>query len=123
MRRPTLTALVVVVGLVLLTDLLVVNGALAGLAGLVVDAVILVAAGVALAAVGSLGARRIGDLWRRRGDPVGAVLVVVGMAAMLVAGLRPTTVSFTDDGTVTLINQTLLESLGYSRDDVAGASI
>jgi hypothetical protein len=29
------------------------------------------------------------DLWRRRGNPVGAVLVLAGVAAMLVAGLRP----------------------------------
>ncbi len=89
MRRPTLTALVVVVGLLLLADLLVVNSALGELAGIVVDAAILVAAGVALAGVGSLGARRAGDLWRRRGDPIGAILVLAGMGAMLIAGLRP----------------------------------
>lgn len=89
MRRPTLTALVVLVGLLLIADLLVVNSALGQLAGIVVDAAILVAAGAALAAVGALGARRIADLWRRRGDPVAAALVLVGMAAMLAAGLRP----------------------------------
>ena len=89
MRRPTLTALVVVVGIVLLADLLVVNEALGQLAGLVIDAAIIVAAGAALAAVGALGWRRVGDLWRRRGDPVGAVLVLIGIGAMLVAGLRP----------------------------------
>jgi hypothetical protein len=88
-RRPTFTALVVIVGVLLLADLLVANDSLGQLAGIVVDGAILVAAGAALAAVAALGARRIGDLWRRRGDPVGAVLVVVGMAAMLVAGLRP----------------------------------
>jgi hypothetical protein len=88
-RGPTLTWLVVVVGLVLLADLLVVNSALGELAGIVVEAAILVAAGAALAAVGALGARRVSDLWRRRGDPVGAALVLGGMAAMLVAGLRP----------------------------------
>lgn len=89
MRRPTLTALVVIVGVLLLADLLVVNESLGQLAGVVVDAAILVAAGAALAAVAALGARRVGDLWRRRGDPVGAILVLAGMAAMLVAGLRP----------------------------------
>jgi hypothetical protein len=88
-RRPTLTALVVLVGLLLIADLLVVNSALGQLAGIVIDAAILVAAGAALAAIGSLGARRIADLWRRRGDPVAAALVLAGMAAMLVAGLRP----------------------------------
>lgn len=89
MRRPTLTALVVLVGLLLIADLLVVNTALGQLAGIVIDAVILVAAGAALAAVGALGARRIADLWRRRGDPVAAVLVLLGMSVMLAAGLRP----------------------------------
>jgi hypothetical protein len=95
-RRSTLTALVVIVGVLLLADLLVVNAALGQLAGILVDAAILVAAGTALAAVGALAVRRIGDLWRRRGDPVGAVLVLVGMAAILVAGLRPGSTGTTD---------------------------
>ncbi len=89
MRRSALTALVVVVGVLLLVDFLVVNASLGELAMLIVDAAILVAAGAALAGVASLAIRRGGDVWRRRGDPVGAVLVLLGMAAMLVAGLRP----------------------------------
>lgn len=89
MSRPTLTALVVVVGLLLLADLLVVNESLGRVAGLAIDAAILVAAGATLAAVGALGARRANDLWRRRGDPVGAALVLAGMMGMLAAGLRP----------------------------------
>ena len=89
MRRPTLTALVVVVGLLLMADLLVVNTALGQVAGVLIDAVILVAAGTALAAVAALGGRRIGDLWRRRGDPVGAILVLLGIGSVLFAGLRP----------------------------------
>jgi hypothetical protein len=88
-RRSTIPALVVVVGVLLLADLLLVNASLSEIAGLAVDAAILVAAGVALAAVASLALRRGGDLWRRRGDPVGAVFVLGGMAAVLVAGLRP----------------------------------
>jgi hypothetical protein len=88
-RRPTVPALVIVVGVLLLADLLVVNESLGELAGLAVDAAILVAAGAALAAVAALAVRRSGELWRRRGDPVGAVLVLGGMAAVLVAGLRP----------------------------------
>jgi hypothetical protein len=88
-RRPTIPALVIVVGVLLLADLLVVNRSLNELASLVVDAAILVAAGAALAGVASLAIRRGGDLWRRRGDPIAAALVVLGMAAVLVAGLRP----------------------------------
>jgi len=90
-RRPILTALVAVVGLLLLADYLVVNASLAELADLLISAAILVAAGAALAGVASLALRRGGDLWRRRGDPVGALLVLGGMAAVLVAGLRPGT--------------------------------
>ena len=89
MRRPTLAGVVVVVGVLLLADFLVVNASLAELARLAIDAAILVAAGAGLAAVASLVLRRGGDVWRRRGDPVGAALVIVGAGAMLVAGLRP----------------------------------
>jgi len=88
-RRPVVAALVIVVGILLLADFLVVNESLGEIAGLVIDAVILVAAGAALAGVVSLAWRRGYDLWRRRGDPIGAILVLVGIAAMLVAGLRP----------------------------------
>jgi hypothetical protein len=88
-RRPSVSALVVITGILLLADFLIVNESLGQLASIAVDLAIIVAAGAALAAVGSLGLRRGLDLWRRRGDPVGAVLVLVGIAAMLVAGLRP----------------------------------
>ena len=89
MKRATIPALVVVVGVLVLADLLLVNESLSELAGVAIDAAILVAAGVALAGVASLALRRANDLWRRRGDPVGAALVLVGMAAILVGGLRP----------------------------------
>ena len=89
MRRPIVAALVVVVGVLLLVDFLVVNESLREIAGLLIDAVILVAAGAALAGVAALAWRRGRDLWRRRGDPVGAIMVLAGIGAMLVAGLRP----------------------------------
>ena len=89
MKRATIPALVVVVGVLVLADLLLVNESLSELAGVAIDAAILVAAGVTLAGVASLALRRANDLWRRRGDPVGAALVLVGMAAILVGGLRP----------------------------------
>lgn len=89
MRRPIVAAIVIVVGVLLLADFLVVNQSLAEIARLLVDAVILVAAGAAVAAAAALCARRALDLWRRRGDPVGALLVLAGVAAMLLAGLRP----------------------------------
>jgi hypothetical protein len=88
-RRPTIPALVIAIGVLLLADFLVVNQALADLAAVAVDAAILVAAGAALAGLGSLALRRASDLWRRRGDAVGAGLVLAGIAAVLAVGLRP----------------------------------
>ena len=108
MRRPTLTALVVLIGLLLIADLLVVNIAVAQAAGIVIDAAILVAAGAALAAVAALGARRVADLWRRRGDPVAAVLVLVGIILMLVAGLRPGSAGTADPAVQWLVAALLL---------------
>lgn len=103
MRRPVIAALVVVVGVVLLADFLVVNESLAEIAGLLVDAVILVAAGAALAGVAALAWRRSRDLWRRRGDPIGALMVLAGIGAMLVAGLRPGATGATDPAVSWLI--------------------
>lgn len=108
MRRPTIPALVVVVGLLLLADLLLVNSALAEVAGLAVDAAILVAAGAALAGVGALAIRRGGDVWRRRGDPIGAGLVLGGMAAVLIAGLRPGAAGAADPAVGWLVSALLI---------------
>jgi hypothetical protein len=133
-RRPTITALVVIIGLLLLADMLVVNAALRQVAGVAVDAAILVAAGAALAGVGALGARRLNDLWRRRGDPVGAVMVVVGMVAMLIAGLRPGSTGTTDPAVqwllaallipigATLFGLLFITTLGAARRSVATGS-
>ena len=108
MKRSTIPALVVVVGVLILADLLLVNASLSEIAGLAVDAAILVAAGVALAAVASLAIRRAGDLWRRRGDPVGAVFVLAGMAAVLVAGLRPGATGATDPAVGWLVSALMI---------------
>jgi hypothetical protein len=112
-RRATIPALVVVAGLLLLADYLVVNASLGELAAIVVDAALLVSAGAALAAVAALAVRRAGDLWRRRGDPVGAVLVLAGMAAVLLAGLRPGASGASDPAVLWILNA-LLVPLGAS---------
>lgn len=108
MRRPVLAALVIVVGVLLLADFLVVNESLGEIARLLVDAAILVAAGAALAGVASLGWRRGRDLWRRRGDPVGAIMVLAGIGAMLVAGLRPGAEGASDPAVTWLIGALLV---------------
>jgi len=58
--------------------------------------------------VAALAVRRAGDLWRRRGDPVGAVLVLVGIGAMLIAGLRPGSAGATDPAVRWLISALLV---------------
>ena len=108
MRRPVVAALVVVVGVLLLVDYLVVNESLREIAALLIDAVILVAAGAALAGAAALAWRRGRDLWRRRGDPVGAIMVLAGMGAMLVAGLRPGADGATDPAVGWLIGALLV---------------
>jgi hypothetical protein len=107
-KRATIPALVVVVGVLVLADLLLVNDSLSELAGVAIDAAILIAAGAALAAVASLAVRRARDLWRRRGDPIGAALVLAGMAAMLIAGLRPGAAGPTDPAVGWLVAALLL---------------
>ena len=94
MRRPTFTALVVLVGLLLIADLLVVNSALGQVAGLAIDAAILVAAGAALAAVA-------------------AALVLAGMSAVLLTGLRPGSAG-TADPAVRWLIAALLVPIGAS---------
>lgn len=103
MRRATITVLVLVVGLLLLADYLVVNPTLNAVGAVAVDVVILVFAGAALAAVGALGIRRGSDLWRGRGDRVGAAVVLVGIGAMLLTGLRPGAAGATDPAVAWLI--------------------
>ena len=108
MRRATIPAIVIVVGVLLLVDFLVVNDSLGQLAAVAVNAVILIAAGAGLAAVAALGVRRAGDLWSQRGDPVAAVLVLAGIGAMLVAGLRPGSAGATDPAVRWLISALLV---------------
>jgi len=107
-RRATIPTIVIVVGVLLLVDLLIVNDSLGQLAAVAVNAVILIAAGAGLAAVAALAVRRAGDLWRRRGDPVAAVLVLAGIGAMLVAGLRPGSAGATDPAVRWLITALLV---------------
>jgi hypothetical protein len=133
-RRPILAALIVVVGLLLLADFLVVNEGLAELADVAIRAAILVASGAALAGAASLALRRGGDVWRRRGDPVGALLVLVGIAAVLVAGLRPGATGASDPAVgwivaallipvgATLFGLLFVSTLGASRRALAARS-
>ncbi|HET8587840.1 MAG TPA: hypothetical protein VFM74_08215 [Candidatus Limnocylindria bacterium] len=89
MRRSLPTALVVIVGLLLLVDFVVVNPSLAGLAGLLILWIVLLAAAAAVTGTIALAARHVTDLVHRRGDRVGSILVLVGIGLMFVAGFYP----------------------------------
>lgn len=89
MRRSLPTALVVVVGLLLLIDFVVVNPTLAALVGLLILWIVLLVAAAAVTGTIALAARHITDLMHRRGDRVGSVLVLVGIGLMFVAGFYP----------------------------------
>jgi hypothetical protein len=107
-RRPTIPAIVIAVGVLLLADLLVVNRSLGDVAGVLLEAVVLIAAGAALAGLGALVVRRSSDVWSRRGDPISAVLVLAGAAAVLVAGLRPGASGASDPAVGWLVNALML---------------
>lgn len=111
MARSTIGVVVVIVGLLLLADFLVVNPTLGAAAAIAIDLAILVVAGAGLAGVAALAARRGSDLWRRADDPVAAILVLLGIGAMLVAGLRPGSLG-ADDPAMRWLVAALLIPLG-----------
>ncbi len=89
MRRSLPTALVVVVGLLLLLDFVVVNPSLAALAGTVLEYVVLIAAAAAITGALALGLRQMAVLRHGGEARSGPLLVLGGMAAMLIAGFYP----------------------------------
>jgi hypothetical protein len=89
MRRSLPTALVVVVGLVLLLDFVVVNPSLAALSGALLELIVLLAAAAAITGGLALAIRHVVDVRHSRGDRVGSVLLLGGMAVMIVAGFLP----------------------------------
>lgn len=89
MRRSLPTALVVIVGLLLLADFVVVNPSLAAIAGVLLEYLVLLAAAAAITGALALGLRHLATLRHGQGGRAGSLLVLGGMAAMLVAGFYP----------------------------------
>jgi hypothetical protein len=88
-RRSLPATIVVLVGLLLLVNFVVINPLLAGATQAVLRLVVIVAAFAALAGVLSLALRHGTDLLRGRGDRIGSGVLLIGMGAMLAAGLYP----------------------------------
>jgi hypothetical protein len=95
-RRSLPGATVVVVGLLLLLDYVIINPALATIADLLLELLVLLAAAAALAGAVALVLRHWTELVERRGDPLGSVALLAGFAIILLAGLYPGSSGSTD---------------------------
>lgn len=89
MRRSILTGIVLVTGLLILLDMMVVNPSLKDAAGAVNELLVLLAAAAAVGGGVTLVAFHARNLAAGDGDSSGSIVLLVGMAAILVAGLRP----------------------------------
>jgi hypothetical protein len=89
MRRSILTAVVLVTGIVVLLDLMVVNPSLDAAAGAVNELLVLLAAAAAVGGGATLVAHHARNLAAGDGDSIGSIVLLLGMAAILLAGLRP----------------------------------
>lgn len=107
-RRLAWPPIVTVVGLLLLADYVIVNPSLGGVADALAEILVLLAAAAAITGAISLAARHGSDLVRGAGDRAGSVAVLVGMAAMLIAGFRPGSAGADDAATRWLVSALLV---------------
>ena len=89
MRRSITTGIALVSGLLILLDLLVVNPSVGAAAGALNELLVLLAAAAAVGGGASLVAHHARDLRTGSGDRIGSILLLGGMVAVLLAGLRP----------------------------------
>ena len=103
MRRSILTGIVLVTGLVVLLDLMIVNPSLDDVAGAVNELLVLLAAAAAVGGGATLVAHHARTIAARSEDAIGSIVLLVGMAAMLVAGLRPGSTGSSDPSVLWLV--------------------
>ncbi|MEP7040118.1 MAG: hypothetical protein ABI864_00935 [Chloroflexota bacterium] len=103
MRRAILAAIVLVTGLLVLLDLMVVNPSLDDAAGAVNELLVLLAAAAAVGGGVTLVAFHARNLAARDGDSSGSIVLLVGMAAILLAGLRPGSSGSSDPAVLWLV--------------------
>lgn len=89
MRRTILSGIVLVTGLLVLADLLIVNPSLGEAASAVNELLVLLAAAAAVGGGATLVTHHARNLAAGDGDSVGSAVLLIGMAAVLIAGLRP----------------------------------
>jgi hypothetical protein len=89
MRRSLPTALVVVLGLVLLLDFVVINPTLATISDGLLELIVLLAAAAAVAGGVALVLHHARNLVDRRDDLLGSLVLLAGFGVMLAAGFYP----------------------------------
>ena len=103
MRRSILTGIVLVTGLLVLLDLMVVNPSLDDAAGAVNELLVLLAAAAAVGGGATLVAQHARTIAAGDGDSAGSIALLVGMAAILLAGLRPGSSGSSDPAVLWLV--------------------
>lgn len=103
MRRSILAGIVVVTGLLVLLDLMIVNPSLHGAAGAVNELLVLLAGAAALGGGATLVAHHARNLAAGDGDSAASIVLLLGMAAILVAGLRPGSSGSSDPAVLWLV--------------------
>jgi len=103
MRRTILTGIVLVTGLVVLLDLMIVNPSLDDVAGAINELLVLLAAAAAVGGGATLVAHHARAIAARAEDATGSIVLLVGMAAILVAGLRPGSIGSSDPAVLWLV--------------------
>ena len=103
MRRSILTGIVLVTGLVVLLDLMLVNPSLDAAAGAVNELLVLLAAAAAVGGGATLVGFHARNLAAGDGDSSASIVLLVGMAAILVAGLRPGSSGSSDPAVLWLV--------------------
>jgi hypothetical protein len=88
-RRSLITGVGLVSGLLVLLDLLVVNPTLGDAAGALTELLVLLVAAAAVGGGATLVAHHARALASGGDEPIGSIVLLTGMAAILLAGLRP----------------------------------
>lgn len=89
MRRSLIAGVALGSGLLVLLDLLVVNPSLGAAAGTLNELLVLLVAAAAVGGGATLVAHHLRSLASGGDDPIASIVLLVGMGAILLAGLRP----------------------------------
>ncbi|MEX0626644.1 MAG: hypothetical protein WD402_08865 [Chloroflexota bacterium] len=103
MRRSIIAGIVLVTGLLVLLDLMIVNPSLHGAAGAVNELLVLLAAAAAVGGGATLVAHHARNLSAGDGDSTASIVLLLGMASILVAGLRPGSSGSSDPAVLWLV--------------------